>query len=144
MCGARFEFPMDNRDEILAAVRGRLAKTSGEVAAAYVFGSVGRDEMRADSDVDVGVLFSTVPASRLDALPAQLEVDLERKLGRTVQVVTLNRAPVDLVHRVLRDGEIVFEADPAARIRFEVNSRNAFFDLQPFLRRYRGLDTASR
>lgn len=54
-----------------------------------------------------------------------------------MQLVVLNNAPVDLIHRVLRDGEIVFEADRSARIRFEVAARNEYFDLLPVLRRYR-------
>jgi uncharacterized protein YutE (UPF0331/DUF86 family) len=46
-----------------------------------------------------------------------------------IQVVVLIRAPADLVHRVLRDGHLVL--DPAARIRFEVQRRNEYFDLAP-------------
>ena len=66
-----------------------------------------------------------------------LEGDLERALGGPVQVVALNRAPPDLVHRVLRDGRLILDRDPAARIRFEVRSRNEFFDLAPIRRLYR-------
>jgi len=47
---------------------------------------------------------------------------------------------VDLVHRVLRDSLLLAERDRSARIRFEVRSRNEYFDLLPFLRRYRRLD----
>ena len=54
-----------------------------------------------------------------------------------VQVVLLNDAPVDLVHRVLRDGELLLERDRAARIRFEVRARSLYFDLQPMLTEYR-------
>ena len=54
--------------------------------------------------------------------------------------MVLNRAPSDLIHRVLRDGILVLARDPGARIRFEVAARNRYFDLQPFLRRYRRLD----
>jgi hypothetical protein len=49
----------------------------------------------------------------------------------------LNTAPVSLVHRVLRDGVLVLDRAPSARIRFEVRARNEFFDLQPILARYR-------
>ncbi len=52
-------------------------------------------------------------------------------------MVVLNRAPADLVHRVLRDGRLVLDLDPAARIRFEVQSRNEYFDLAPVRRLYR-------
>jgi hypothetical protein len=67
----------------------------------------------------------------------EIAADLERELSRPADVVVLNRAPADLVHRVLRDGILVCENDPSLRIRFEVAKRNEYFDLLPMLRRYR-------
>ncbi len=49
-----------------------------------------------------------------------MAADLEERLGQAVDLVVLNRAPVDLIHRVLRDGILVYERDRSARIRFEV------------------------
>jgi len=72
-----------------------------------------------------------------------LEGLLERTLGQTVQVVVLNNAPPDLIHRVLRDGRILVDRDRAARIRFEVRARNEYFDLLPTLNRYRRRETAA-
>ena len=54
--------------------------------------------------------------------------------------MVLNRAPVDLIHRVLRDGILLKESDPSARIRFEVKARREYFDLLPILRRYRRME----
>ena len=105
--------------------------------AVYLFGSVARGTARSDSDVDVAVLFGEAPPPSFPSLPLSLEGELERLLGRTVQVVSLNQAPPDLVHRVLRDGHLVLERDRSTRLRFEVKARNEFFDLQPMLRRYR-------
>jgi len=105
--------------------------------AVYLFGSVARGEAGPGSDVDVGVLFATEPRTTLDAPQFALEGDLERALGGPVQVVALNRAPADLVHRVLRDGRLILDRDPGGRIRFEVRSRNEYFDLAPIRRLYR-------
>jgi hypothetical protein len=44
----------------------------------------------------------------------------------------------------LRDGRVVLDRDASARIRFEVKSRNEYFDLLPFLRRYRADPAAPR
>lgn len=63
--------------------------------------------------------------------------DLQERLGRDVDVVVVNAAPPDLVHRVLRDGLLIFECDRQARIAFEVQARNEYFDLLPHLERYR-------
>jgi len=51
----------------------------------------------------------------------------------------MNRAPADLRVRVLRDGVLLADRDPPLRIRFEVQTRNEWFDLQPILREYRRL-----
>lgn len=105
----------------------------------YLFGSAARGEARPDSDVDVGVLYAVEPPPTLASPHFALEGELERALGRPVQVIVLNRAPADLVHRVLRDGLLVLDLDPAARIRFEVQRRNEYFDLAPLRRLYRRL-----
>jgi Predicted nucleotidyltransferases len=113
------------------------------IVAAYLFGSEARGTSGPDSDVDVAVLYSGEPPATLDSPALTLEGDLERLLGRPVEVVVLNSAPVDLVHRVLRDGRLVFEGDRSARIAFEVKARNEYFDLLPILRRYRRLERAA-
>jgi len=111
-----------------------------DIAAAYLFGSVARGTAGPGSDVDVGILYADDPPRTLAGLGLDLENDLERLLGLPVQVVVLNRAPVDLVVRVLRDGRLLSEGNAAKRIRFEVRSRMEFWDLEPFIRRYRGLE----
>lgn len=115
-----------------------------KLVAAYLFGSVARGDDHARSDVDVGVLYRHDPPARFDALPLRLEGELERLLGRRTQVVSLNTAPVDLCARVLRDGVLLLDRDPASRIAFEVRTRGIWFDLQPVLRTYRRLAAPAR
>jgi predicted nucleotidyltransferase len=122
---------------IEARLRAFFEEDPRGAVAAYLFGSVARGEFRADSDVDVGVLFASDPPARLSAPQFAIEAALERLLGRPVQIVALNRASADLVHRVLRDGLLVLDRDRAARIRFEVQRRNEYFDLAPIRRLYR-------
>lgn len=107
------------------------------IAAAYLFGSVARGTARADSDVDVGILYCGDPPLSLDGLGLGLQDELERALGLPVQVVVLNRAPVDLVVRVLRDGKLLVDRDRPRRVDFEVKSRFEFWDLEPYLKLYR-------
>jgi predicted nucleotidyltransferase len=107
------------------------------IAAVYLFGSVAKGTARGDSDVDVGVLYRVAPPLTLFGQPFADEADLAEQLARPVQVIVMNRAPADLVHRILRDGILVLEPDKSARIAFEVRSRNEYFDLLPMLREYR-------
>ena len=129
-----------DRDEIEQRLREHFAAAATGIAAVYLYGSVARGTAGPGSDVDVAVLMTADPPPTFAALLLDLEGELEARLRLPVQVVVLNRAPVDLVHRVLRDGRLVADLDRPARIRFEVRARNEFFDLEPFLRRYRRLE----
>lgn len=129
---------------IAARLTAFFERDPAGASAVYLFGSVARGEARPDSDIDVGILFASDPPARLDAPRFAIEAALERELGRRVQVVPLNRASCDLVHRVLRDGRIVLDRDPAARIRFEVRKRNEYFDMAPIRRLYRRYPSSHR
>jgi predicted nucleotidyltransferase len=128
-------------DSLTADCAARLeqffAADSRGTAAVYLFGSMARGSPREGSDVDVAVLFEHDPPRTLDGLSTNLAEALECCVGRPVDLVVLNRAPVDLVHRVLADGLLVSQHSPSARIRFEVHVRNEYFDLEPVLRQYR-------
>jgi len=130
---------MESVDEIKAKLCDFFsARADGEgLAAAYLFGSLARGTARPDSDVDVGVLYVDAPPPGLEGLAFHLEAELERLLRRPVHLIVLNRAPVDLAQRVLRDGSLLLDRDRARRIRFEVRTRQEFWDLEPFLRQYR-------
>jgi uncharacterized protein len=123
--------------QLEAALRECLAKSDAEIVAAYLYGSRARGDARADSDVDVGILVAHHRPGSFDALHLGLEGELERRLGLEVQLVVLDAAPPDLVHRVMRDGILLLDRDRSARIAFEVRARNEYFDLLPFLERYR-------
>ena len=124
-------------------LREYFASHAEGVVCVYLFGSVARGTARADSDIDVAVLLERDPPPTLAGSAVSLAGELERGLGAPVDLVVLNRAPVDLVHRVLRDGVLVFDPRPRERIRFEVGARNAYFDLKPILDRYRKAAPAS-
>ena len=129
-----------DRTSILHRLGGFFAASpasAAEVTASWLFGSLARGDAGPRSDVDVAVLYRGTPAATFESLPLRLEGEIERHLGRTTQVVALNRAPADLRARVLRDGVLLVDRDPSLRIRFEVRTRNEWFDLQPILREYR-------
>jgi len=128
---------METQDLIATAEAYFARAPHPDIVAAYLFGSVARGTSRRDSDVDIGVLFARTPPPTLDALPGALQAELEALLGRPVQIVVLNRASADLVHRVLRDGKLIHESDRSARIRFEMRSRQIYLDLLPLRSQYR-------
>ena len=123
-----------------ASLEQRIAavfSSRSDVTAVYLFGSAARGTASAGSDIDVAVLFDARPPRTLDGPRFVIEGELERALGAPIDLVVLNDAPVDLRTRVLRDGRLLVERDPSARIAFEVRTRNEAFDLEPVLARYR-------
>lgn len=126
-----------DRDRLVQEIAHVFAARKEDAAAVYVFGSLARGEGRADSDVDVAVLYGRPVVPGLAGLKLALAGDLEERLGRRVDLVVLDHQPPDLVHRVLRDGLLILENNRSARIRFEVTARNEYFDVLPMLRRYR-------
>jgi predicted nucleotidyltransferase len=124
-------------DDISTALHEALTPLPEGVVAVYLFGSVARGTASKRSDVDVGLLYQKSPPRTYRGQPYLIQADLSERLGRDVDVVVLNDAPVDLVHRVLRDGVLLFDIDKSVRIAFEVRARNEYFDLLPYLEEYR-------
>lgn len=131
-----------NRDLVLERLGEFFAARADAFVCAYLFGSVARDEATAASDVDVAVLRRTPGRGTLASTLLAAEGELERKLERPVQLIDLLQVEPDLVHRVLRDGILIHERDPSARIAFEVRARNEYFDVRPFVDRYRRRNAA--
>jgi predicted nucleotidyltransferase len=117
--------------------RALLQGASAEVIAVYLYGSRARGTESDRSDMDLGVLLRRAPRPDLGNPAARIEDELERAVRVPVQAVVLNTASPDLVHRVLRDGILLLDRDRPARIRFEVQARNEYFDLAPVRRLYR-------
>lgn len=120
---------------LLDSLRGAFA--GEDCVAAWLFGSRARGDASAQSDVDVAVLFGRPRPTTLEGLPTRLHAVLERAAGACVDLVILDGADPDLIHRVLRDGVLLVDNHRAGRIAFEVRSRNLWFDLEPVRRRYR-------
>lgn len=131
-------------EDIESALRELLAGRPAGLSAVYLFGSRARGTATETSDVDLAVLYAEAPPPGLEGLGLDLEAEVERAIGLPVQIVVLNGAPADLVHRVLRDGRLLVDRNPSQRIQFEIRARNEFFDLQPVLARYRAAPPAAR
>ena len=114
-----------------------LLHSRSDVVFAYLFGSRARGGARPDSDVDLGLYLDPPPPRLLGGPMDDIAGELERSLGLTVDLIDLHTAPVDLAHRILRDGQLLAERDRSRRIELEVRTRNEYFDFLPHLLRYR-------
>jgi predicted nucleotidyltransferase len=106
------------------------------VAAAYLYGSLARDQATPVSDVDVAVLPRTgLPADQRDRLLRRLLVTLGRCLGgATLDVRFLDELPIAISGRALAEGRLLVDADPGTRVRSEVAIRMRYHDFLPFER----------
>ncbi|MDD4867769.1 MAG: nucleotidyltransferase domain-containing protein [Mycobacterium sp.] len=91
---------------------------------AYLHGSRARGTAREDSDVDIAAYFD-------GAAPQAFEV----LLPAGVDLLVLNRAPLELAGRVALHGKLLFEQDRGARVVWEATTRKIYLDELPRLTR---------
>lgn len=102
-----------------------------EIAVAYVFGSVARGEARADSDLDVGVVYHDA-ADAHDRIATTLAIDLARLTAmERIDVVDLATQGPIFAHRALVEGTCVYETDRARRADFESEVVVRAIDFRP-------------
>ena len=94
---------------LIEQLRDLLDRQPG-LACAYLFGSVARGAATATSDVDLAVLFEQTTEDTLHGPLARLQLDLEDALGRHVDLVAMETALPDLIHRVSCHGRLSREA----------------------------------
>jgi predicted nucleotidyltransferase len=115
-----------------ATVISSVLANEPTVIAGYIFGSVAKGCAGPESDVDVAVLLDD------ELIFPQLEVMsfLEKKLGRCVELVILNRATELLKHEIRKTGLLIFDRDSVRRKQFEIRSRKYFEDFLYLHNRY--------
>lgn len=103
-----------------------------DIRFAYLFGSRASGQGHQRSDADVAVMPTTEPGL-LER--AGLAADLARALEvPDVDVVLLDRAPLELRGRIVQEGQLIYSTDEPARVAFEVRTRSEYFDFLPSLR----------
>ena len=123
---------MPGDDDALIAV----LRSTPEVAVAYLFGSRADDRARADSDVDVAVIFA--PATDLPrrfAVRCELSARLAHAVGvGRADVIDLESASPLLAHEVLRRGRLLVSSDEPLRTRVVARQVMRYIDTAPMRR----------
>lgn len=120
-------------DELARRMRPVLERYR-ELAAAWLFGSAARGELRPDSDVDVGIVFRRRGETALDH--HRLLGDLASRLEEItapypVDLVALEDQGPTSCHRALIEGKRILEADRERRIDFESDTIVRALDFRP-------------
>jgi predicted nucleotidyltransferase len=119
-------------NEKLAGIVSRFE----EVRLAYLFGSQVSGPVGPISDCDIAALLDRT------ADEAQVHVQLILEIVRAletdrVDVVLLDRAPVELAYAVIAQGELLYQRDLATRVEFEAQVMGRYGDYLPVLRAQR-------
>ena len=98
-----------------------------EVLLAFLFGSFAGKRIRRSSDVDIGILFKSVPG--IHAIN-DLREELSSILQREVDLAILNHASPVLNMQILKNGILLYARDRKHFHRFFVDTVNQYDDLK--------------
>jgi uncharacterized protein len=101
-----------------ATVVSQLRKAGASFA--LVFGSRARGDHHPASDLDVAAWWAIDPPNAWDV-----------QLSPGVDLVLLNAAPLELAGRIALEGEVLFDDDPPARVRWTADTRKIWLDERP-------------
>ncbi|HEY6140167.1 MAG TPA: nucleotidyltransferase domain-containing protein [Thermoanaerobaculia bacterium] len=99
------------------------------IAYALLFGSMARGDTTPSSDVDVAIGLRSGATFDLHDIGG-LIFELQRAVGRDVDVVILNEAPPGLAYRIFRDGRLLVEKDRRARVERQVRAILDYLDYE--------------
>jgi len=119
---SRWETAVVHADPELLQEVAAVLREHGAVFA-YLHGSRSRGDHRDDSDVDVAAWWGARPPAPFDVL-----------LPPRVDLLVLDDTALVLAGRVATEGTLLFETDPAARVRWEATTRKIYFDELPRLK----------
>lgn len=102
---------------------------------AYLFGSFSRGEENEKSDIDLALLFEKKYTDFQDAMLRGALIERGKEvLGREVDIVNLNIAPIRLKYQVVKEGQIL--KDHFIRPSFESLVLREYFDYMYYAEKY--------
>jgi len=114
----------------------RVISKHPNIILAYLFGSQVRGEIGPLSDIDVALLLDD--ADEPGVIRSNLRASLTAAIDQErVDVVFLNRAPVELSYAIVVGGELIYERDAYARVEYEAKTMSLYCDYLPVLRAQR-------
>ena len=110
-------------------------KNKPRIDLAYLFGSRSAGEEGPTSDFDIAVLYSgSHPSILRYELAHELKAVLKTDL---VDLVVLNKAPIELRYAVIASGIVAYETSVEIRVEYEALTLSLYGDFLPVLRNQR-------
>ena len=87
-----------------------------KILTVYVFGSYGTKDQTKLSDIDFAILF-------FDKIPLMEEMEIAAEISSLlgtdkIDLVNLNKAPINIRHKVISTGSVIHEKDPLKTANF--------------------------
>jgi predicted nucleotidyltransferase len=122
--------------EILRTTISDILQYVPEITLVYLFGSQADGHVGPLSDYDLGVLVDELESGPY--IRSRLAFELGRRIETTkIDIVLLNRAPIDLAFAVISRGKLLYQRGDAERIEYEAKVMGLYFDYLPILRSQR-------
>ena len=114
----------------------QILNNRSDILFGYLFGSKAKGYANERSDWDIAVYFREPINPNGRWLEFELEAELSRPVGATVQVIVLN-TPLNPVFgfEIMKDGIVLIDRNPNLRVEFENRILRQYYDWQYFLKR---------
>lgn len=121
----------------LREVARRVLGGEPAVAAAYAYGSRVRGRPLPFSDLDLALVLAGDEPPEDPLFAERVAARIGTSLGTAIEIdAHLARdLPLAVRGRVVTEGVLLYERDPARRVAFETSTRRHYFDFLPLIRR---------
>lgn len=105
----------------------------------YLYGSFAKGDVHPFSDIDIGIyLEENILARKALDIELSLALEFDAILGNkfNVDVRSINDMPLMVKGIIVTEGILIYSKDDTLRVEFETYVRMAFFDFNPFIKRY--------
>jgi len=90
----------------------------------YIYGSYSTGKTGKLSDIDVAYLSEEEFDRKIDLIEKLEEIFKDE----AIDIVDLKKAPLTLIHRILKEGKCLYTKDLKTKIKFETEKENEYFD----------------
>lgn len=112
------------------------------VEVVYLFGSQAEGVAGEASDIDIGILLKTSTRKSESITPTYnalfdiLSGSFDMSNFRTMDIVFLDRASLELQFDVIQHSKVLFESSPDVRMNFEEHVATLYRDFKPILKQF--------
>lgn len=100
----------------------------------YLFGSYSSEQAYKLSDIDIAFLSKRkLDLNEILALFGELQDIFQ---AEAVDLVDLEKVPLTLIHRIIKEGRCLYMSDIRTKIEFELKNESLYYDTEPLRKEY--------